>query len=314
MNTLSLPAPNALLPSLSPAAQAVCQRHHVRVVGQGTQTLLFCNGFNCNQQVWNYLTPNLATRYRLVLYDQIGTGQADLAAYDPQKYATVQGYVQDLLDICQALDLEQVVVIGHSLGATIALLAAIQAPHYFAKVILVAASPCYLNEPGYYGGFEKADMLAMIAEMDKNYRNWANLFAQMMMGSEANASLGHELAGYFCESDPTVARQAIRFTFFDDHRAALPQAQLPVLLVQSADDVAVPSEVNDYWLAHLPQAQLVTLATTGHCPHMSAPREMLAAMQHFLQAPAPSAEKQTVPSWPAVAEERSTARLPLASY
>lgn len=282
MTLLSHPAPNALPPSLSAAAQAVCQRHHVRVIGQGTQTLLFCNGFNCNQQVWNYLLPTLATRYRLVLYDQIGTGRADLSAYDPQKYATVQGYVQDLLDICQALGLQQVVVVGHSLGATIALLAAIRAPRYFAKAILVAASPCYLNEPGYYGGFERADLLALVAEMDKDYRTWANLFALLMMGSEAHTSLGHELAGYFCESDATVARQAINFTFFDDHRAALPQAQLPILLVQSADDVAVPAEVNDYWLAHLPQAELVTLSTTGHCPHMSAPREVLAAMREFI--------------------------------
>ncbi|MGI4834221.1 MAG: alpha/beta fold hydrolase [Janthinobacterium lividum] len=280
MNPAFPSSPDSLL--RSPAAQAACKRNNVRVVGQGPQTLLFCNGFNCNQQVWNYLTPKLATHYRLVLYDQIGTGQADPAAYDPQKYATVQGLVQDLLEICEALDLQQVVVVGHSLGTTVALLAAIQAPRYFAKAILLAASPCYLNEMGYYGGFERADLLALIGEMDINYRNWANLFAILMMGSESHTSLGHELAGYFCESDSTIAKQVVRFTFFDDHRAALPQARLPILLLQSAEDVAVPSEVNTYWLAHLPQATLVLLATSGHCPHMSAPREVLAAMQQFL--------------------------------
>jgi len=282
MNLLSSPAPNALPSSLSLAARAVCKRHHVRVIGQGPQTLLFCNGFNCNQQVWNYLTPKLATRYRLVLYDQIGTGQADSSAYDPQKYATIQGLVQDLLDICEALDLQQVVVVGHSLGATVALLAAIQAPRYFAKAILLAASPCYVNEPGYYGGFEHNDLLDLIGEMDINYRNWANLFAMLMMGSDAHTSLGYELASYFCESNSAIARQVVRFTFFDDHRPVLPQAQLPILLLQSAEDVAVPSEVNAYWLKHLPQATLVLLATSGHCPHMSAPREVLTAMQQFL--------------------------------
>jgi sigma-B regulation protein RsbQ len=270
------------LPPLSPAAQAVCKRYNVRVVGQGTQTLLFCNGFNCNQQVWNYLTPKLATHYRLVLYDQVGTGQADPAAYDPLKHGTMQGFVQDMLDICQVLGLEQVVVVGHSMGAMVALLAAIQAPHYFAKAILLAASPYHLNEPGYYGGFERADLLALIKEMDSNYRNWASLFAILMMGSESHTSLGHELAGYFCESNSTVARQVVYLTFFDDHRAALPQAHLPILLLQSAEDIAVPQEVNEYWLAHLPQAQLVLLPTSGHCPHMSAPREVLAAMQQFI--------------------------------
>lgn len=282
--------PSSEVPALSPAAQVVCGRHNVRIVGHGSQTLLFCNGFNCNQQVWNYLLPMLATRYRLVLYDQIGTGRADAAAYSPDKYATVQGYVDDLLLICQALDLHNVIVVGHSLGATVALLGTIQAPQYFTKAVLLAASPCYLNLPGYYGGFERADVLVMLQEMDRSYRDWANMFATLLMGQGAVSSLGYELAGYFCEADSTIAKQVVRYTFFDDHRDILPQVQLPVLLVQVADDVAVPAEVNDYWLAHLPQAELVTLPTTGHCPHMSAPREVLAAMRGFIDKEAYTVE------------------------
>jgi len=195
----------------------------------------------------------------------------------------VQGYVQDLLGICRVLDLRDVIVVGHSLGATVALLAAIQAPEYFTKAVLLAATPCYLNLPGYYGGFEQADLLALLQEMDRSYRDWTNMFATLLMGQGTNSSLGYELAGYFCESDSTIAKQAVRFAFFDDHRGILPQVPLPVLLVQAADDVAVPTEVNDYWLAHLPQAELVMLPTTGHCPHMSAPREVLAVMRQFIE-------------------------------
>lgn len=282
MNTTAPSSAFSLPAERVSTTQAICERHNVRIIGQGQQTLLFCNGFNCNQQVWNYIIPKLAIRYRLVLYDQVGTGQADITAYDSRRHSSIQGYVQDMLDICQSLDLQNVIVVGHSVGATIALLATIQAPQYFAKAVLLAASPCYLNEPGYYGGFEHTDLMALVQEMDKSYRNWASMFAILMMGQEAPTSLGHELAGYFCESDSTIAKQVVRFTFFDDHRAILPQVQLPVLLLQSAEDAAVPTEVNDYWLAYLPQAKLITLPTSGHCPHMSAPLEVLAAMQPFL--------------------------------
>ena len=269
--------------ALSPAAQAICARHNVHLLGQGSQTLLFCNGFNCNQQVWNYLLPTLATRYRLVLYDQIGTGSADAKAYRPDKYASIQGYVDDMLEICRALDLENVILVGHSLGVAVALLASIQAPQYFTKAVLLAASPCYLNMPGYYGGFERADLVALLQEMDRSYRDWAHMFATLLMGQGTSSPLGYELAEYFCESNSDIAKQTVRLAFFDDHRDILPQVQLPVLLVQAADDVAVPAEVNDYWMAHLPHAELVTLLTTGHCPHMSAPREVLAAMRQYIE-------------------------------
>jgi sigma-B regulation protein RsbQ len=262
--------------------EAVIKRFNVNIVGAGKPTLLFCNGFNCNQHIWNYLTPALAARHQLVLFDQMGTGNSDLSAYDADRYATLAGYAQDVVTICQALELREVVIIGHSVGAMIAMLAAIQAPQYFAKAVLIAATPCYLNEPGYYGGFERADMLDLLAEMRGNYESWANTFATLLIGQDQPASLGYELAGYFCQADPTIAREFAQMSFLADNRADVPHLQLPTLLLQCSDDVAVPAEVGDYLLAHLPQATLITLRATGHCPHLSAPFEVLAAMRGFI--------------------------------
>jgi sigma-B regulation protein RsbQ len=261
---------------------AVIKRFNVSIIGAGKPTLLFCNGFNCNQHIWNYLTPALAARHQLVLFDQMGTGNSDLRAYDSTKYASLAGYAQDVVDICQALELREVVIIGHSVGAMIALLAAVQAPQYFAKTVLIAATPHYLNEPGYYGGFERADMLDLLAEMRGNYESWANTFATLLIGQDQPASLGYELAGYFCQADPTIAREFAHMSFLADNRADVPHLQQPTLLLQCSDDVAVPAEVGNYLLAHLPQATLITLRATGHCPHLSAPMEVLAAMRDFI--------------------------------
>jgi sigma-B regulation protein RsbQ len=260
----------------------VLDRNHVHVAGAGTQTLLFCNGFGCSQHIWRYVSTSLSSRYRVVLFDHVGSGESELSAYDPQKYSALAGYAQDVVEICQALDLRHVVVVGHSVGATIAMLAAIQAPEYFAKVIMIGASPCYINKPDYYGGASQEDMNQLLDLMDVDYDSWANMFAGLLIGASRRPSLGEELAGYFCSTDSTIAKRFARIALLADNRAEIPQLQLPTLLLQCSDDAVVPSEVGEYLLAHLPHATLTNLQATGHCPHLSAPLEILSIIEPFL--------------------------------
>lgn len=269
----------------SPTVKALLECHNVRVLGTGSTTLLFCNGYNCTQDIWHYLVPALSAQYRLVLFDQVGINQAYWENYNPSKYGTLHGYAQDVVAICQALELRQVTLIGHSEGAMVALLAANKAPHHFARVVLMAATPCHLNLPGYYGGFEVADVLELLSTMSQGYQNWATTLAFMLMGEGQPAKLGHELATHFCLADPHIARRTIYSAFLSDHRADLQHLKLPTLLLQCADDVAIPAEVNTYMLAQLPNATLTLLPTTGHCPHLSVPLLVLAALRAFLAAP-----------------------------
>ncbi|RZJ94928.1 MAG: alpha/beta hydrolase [Hymenobacter sp.] len=266
----------------SPEAKAIMRRFNVHITGRGSTTLLFCNGYSCTQQVWHYLAPTLAAQYRLVFFDQVGTGQADPTLYDPQKYASLNGYAEDVVTICQALNLSQTIIVGHSEGAMVALLATIQAPQYFARALLLAFSPCHINRPGYYGGFDETDLRELLASAGNDYWHWATALAFMLMGEGQSAALGHELATHFCQADLTIAKQAAYATFLSDHRTDLARVSVPTHLIQCADDVAVPAEVNTYLLASLPQATLTLLSTTGHCPHLSVPLQVLAAMQALL--------------------------------
>lgn len=260
----------------------VLTRHSVRVLGHGKPPLVLCNGFGCTQGIWRYLTPALAVHHQVILFDYVGSGQSDLSAYDPQKYATLHGYAQDVVELCQALDLRGATLVGHSVGATIAMLAATVAPQHFTSVVLLAPSPYYLNEPDYYGGFERADMLQVLATMEADYAGWSLAFADLLLGPAHASSLGQELAHFFCETDSRFAKQFAHVALLSDHRADVAQLALPTLVVQCTDDVAGPPEVGAYLLRELPHAQLVTLATTGHCPHLSAPLQVLAALQAFL--------------------------------
>jgi sigma-B regulation protein RsbQ len=192
-----------------------------------------------------------------------------------------------MLDICRVLELEQAVLLGHSVGGIIALLAASQAPAYFAKVVLLTPSPCYLNKPGYYGGYEQAEIEQLLSLLQSDYQSWATLFVDLLLGPQAPADLVEEMQECLGSTASPITRQFARVTFLSDHRADVPGLTLPTLVVQCMEDFIAPAEVGGYLVAHLPNAQLVTLPTAGHCPYLSAPFATLAAMRPFLQqAPA----------------------------
>lgn len=261
---------------------AVRQRNNVQVVGTDKPVMLFSHGFGCDQTIWRFLTPILAVDYQLVLFDHVGAGLADPAAYDPQKYASLDGYAQDIVEICRALELREVVLVGHSVGATIAMLAAIQAPEHFSRLVLLAPSPCYLNEPDYAGGFDRANIEQLLASMDSDYGSWANMFAALLAGESNDPALGAELVNRFCSTDSVVAKQFARVAFLADNRADMAHLQTPSLLLQCAQDAVAPAEVGEFLVRQLPHATLVQLRTTGHCPHLSAPLETLDAMRTYL--------------------------------
>jgi sigma-B regulation protein RsbQ len=262
----------------------VMRRNHVQIVGHGKPPMLLCNGFGYTQRVWQTLVTALAQDHQVILFDHVGTGGSDVAAYDAAKYAHLAGYAQDLLDICRALELEQAVLLGHSVGAMIALLAASQAPAYFAKVVLLTPSPCYLNEPGYYGGYERAEIEQLLLLMQTDEQGWANLLVDLLLGPLATPELAAETHQCLSATASPRAQQFARVTFLSDHRADVPGLHLPTLVVQSQEDFIAPAQVGDYLVVHLPQGQLVNLPAAGHCPQLSAPLATLAVLRPFLQA------------------------------
>ena len=180
------------------------------------------------------------------------------------------------------MQLRDVVLVGHSAGAAIALLAASQAPEYITQTVLLNFSPHFLNEPGYYGGFEWAELQQVLAQMRINYVQWATTFATMLVGQHAAPALSHYLVACATQVDPALAAHVVELAFLGDFRPQLPQLRQPTLLLQCHEDPAVPEEVSAYLLAHIPHASLVTLATTGHSPHLTSPDEVAAAIRQFL--------------------------------
>ena len=258
------------------------RRNCVRVAGSGRQPILFSHGFGCDQNMWRYVAPRFEADYKVVLFDHVGAGGSDIASYDPRKYATLDGYAADVLEICEELELEDVIFVGHSVSAMIGVLAAGRQPQRFAALVLVGPSPRYLDDEGYHGGFSRADIDELLEALDSNYLGWSAAMAPAIMGHPDRSELGAELANSFCRTDPKIAGQFARVTFLSDNRADLRRVNLPTLVLQCADDIIAPSAVGEYVHASMAQSELVHLAATGHCPNLSAPVETVSAIKAFL--------------------------------
>lgn len=263
-------------------AVSVLARNHVNVRGAGTRPMLFAHGFGCDQNMWRFTTPAFEDDHRVVLFDYVGAGRSDLAAYDPERYGALGGYAQDVLDVAEALDLRDIVFVGHSVSGMIGVLAANRAPERFAHLVLVGPSPRYLNDDGYAGGFERSDIEELLDTMDKNYIGWAQHLAPAIMKNGDRPELAEELTESFCSTDPRIARRFAEVTFLSDNRADLAQVTVPSLILQCAEDLIAPESVGEYLHAHLPQSTLHRLRATGHCPHMSEPEETVAAIRAYL--------------------------------
>jgi sigma-B regulation protein RsbQ len=260
----------------------VVRRNNVRVFGNGTQPMMFAHGFGCDQNMWRLVTPAFENDFRIVLFDYVGAGRSDLSAYDSGRYSRLEGYAEDILEICRALSLEDVILIGHSVSSMIAALAAIADPDRFASVIMVGPSPRYINDTDYVGGFDKRDIEELLDTMERNYIGWANFLAPVLMQNADRPELTQELTESFCSTDPRVARRFAEVTFFSDNRDDLAKVPVPVLVMQCSEDLIAPTSVGEYVARNVPRADLRMLRATGHCPHMSHPEETAQVIREFL--------------------------------
>ena len=259
-------------------------RNNVRVVGDGPRNLVFAHGFGCDQNMWRLLAPHYASRYRIVLFDLVGSGMSDLAAYDAVKYGRLDGYADDLLEIVDEFSQGPVTFVGHSVGATIGALASVRFPSKFAAHVMIGPSPCYVNDGDYVGGFEKADIDSLLETLESNYLGWASTMAPAIMGAPGQPELGVELVNSFCRTDPDIAKQFARVTFLSDHRETMSRVQTPSLILQCSDDIIAPLTVGNYLHRTLPHSTLKIIDNVGHCPHLSAPHASTVAMDEFLES------------------------------
>lgn len=260
----------------------VLTRHAVRLSGRDHGTaMFFAHGFGCDQSMWRFVAPAFEASHRVVLFDHLGAGRSDLTAYGA-RHATLAGYAADVVELLDTLDLGPCVFVGHSVSSMIGVLAAADRPDLFERLVLVGPSPRYIDDEGYRGGFTAQEIDELLETMDDNYLGWSRFIAPVIMGTPDRPELGAELTNSFCRTDPEIARRFARTTFLSDNRADLGRVSTPSLVLQSRQDAIAPLEVGQYVHRSLADSELAVLDSVGHCPNLSAPDKVVAAMAEYL--------------------------------
>jgi len=256
--------------------------NNVRVRGAGHRTMIFAHGFGCDQNMWRFVAPAFEKDFMTVVFDHVGAGGSDLSAYDSAKYSTLSGYAKDVVEIGTELGLKDSVFVGHSVSSMIGVLAARQAPGMFGKLVLIGPSPRYIDDDGYVGGFSAQQIEELLRFLDSNHMGWSMQMAPMIMGNPDRPELGQELTNSFCSADPEIAKAFARVTFTSDNREDLAEVSLPTLVLQCSEDIIAPPEVGEFVARNIPNSRMIVLDATGHCPNLSAPEEVVAAMRPFV--------------------------------
>jgi sigma-B regulation protein RsbQ len=261
---------------------SILKRNNVSIIGDGEETILFAHGFGCDQNVWRHIVNALKSDYKIILFDYVGAGNSDLSAYNSEKYATLNGYAHDVLDVCKALDLKDIIFVGHSVSSMVGVRAALLQPELFSQLIFVTPSPSYINDGNYNGGMNKQDLEDLLDMMDNNYLGWSSSIAPLVMGNAERPELGEELTANFCSTNPSIAKEFARVTFLSDSRDDLNKLTVPSLTIQCQNDMLVPPSIGIYIQQHAANNTLTILNSTGHCPHLSAPQETVDAIKNYL--------------------------------
>ncbi|MGA8986679.1 alpha/beta fold hydrolase [Aeromicrobium sp.] len=261
-------------------------RHHVTRTGvPGAQSLVFAHGFGCDQHMWRHVAPAFEDKFDVILFDHVGAGASDLSAYDPERYANLSAYAEDVVELCLELDTRDTIFVGHSVSGMVGVLADIEQPGLFSGLVLVGPSACYIDHPedAYVGGFSAQDIEELLAVIDDNYLGWSSAMAPLIMANPERPELGQELTESFCRTDPDIARQFARVTFTSDNRSDLPQVTAPTLVLQCREDAIAPLDAGRLVHDSIPDSTFVLMDATGHIPHLSAPRETIAEVAAFLR-------------------------------
>jgi sigma-B regulation protein RsbQ len=261
---------------------SVLERNNVKISGAGERTMIFAHGFGCDQNMWRFVAPAFEQAFRVVLFDNVGAGGSDLSAYNPTKYATLHGYADDIVAIGQEIGAENAVFVGHSVSAMIGMLASLKAPSLFESLVMVGPSPRYINDGDYVGGFAADQIEELLEFLGDNLLGWSAAMAPAIMGNPDRAELGAELTNSFCRTDPAIAKAFARVTFTSDNRADLPSVTARTLILQCHQDIIAPDTVGTFVHDQIAGSELVRLEATGHCPNLSAPDEVIAAIRAFV--------------------------------
>lgn len=258
---------------------------NVKVLGSGNRIIVLAHGFGSDQSVWQYILPYLVANYKVIVFDMVFSGNVDPKNFDFDRYTSLSAYATDLLAILDELQVQKCSYVGHSVSGMVGCLASIKRPELFERLILLCASPRYLNDESYHGGFERGEVDRLYFAMKSDYAAWVLGFAPLAVGADEPSAV-KEFSRTMMNMRPEIAFAVARTIFESDMRSILCDVKTPVSIIQTAKDIAVPMAVSHYMQESLGgnMNSVDILDADGHLPQLTSPALLLQAFKQILES------------------------------
>jgi pimeloyl-ACP methyl ester carboxylesterase len=227
--------------------------------GSGSPALVFIHGWMCNQSFWLPQTAHFASTNTVVTIDLPGHGRSGM---DREGWP-LMAFGDDVRRVIEDLDLDRVILIGHSMGAPVALETARLIPE---RVIGVVAVDSLKNVEWQFDAEQKKEFME---SWERNYGATCASFVSNMFPRSADPELVKRVHRDMCGAPAAIALTIMRQFLDYDGAAALAAVDVPVRCINSA---ASPTSVETNRAYHA-DFDAVELEGVGHFLMMERPDE-----------------------------------------
>ncbi|MGW8481704.1 alpha/beta fold hydrolase [Microbacterium sp. NPDC055903] len=254
------------------SAEEILRRNAVTLLGDPeAPAIVFAHGYGTEQSTWRPIAERFAQEHRVVLFDYVGSGKSDLAAYDEQRYDSLEGYADDLIEVMDAAGVRDALIVAHSVSGMISALASIRRPDLIRRILMLCPSARYVDDEGYIGGFSREDVLGLIGSIEANQPSWAASLAPAVTARDDLPEVVGRVRDLFAATPQRVATHFARVVFLSDVRHRLAEIRTPVRILQSSGDIICPSHIGAYLRDRIAGSELVELEASGHFVHLTEP-------------------------------------------
>lgn len=241
--------------------------------------VIFLHGWLMSQKVWHFQLP-LTAEFRIITLDLRGHGESAASGFS---YADCLSDMTELLDYLQ---IQTAVVVGWSMGAQLALKAALLLKERLSGLLLVAGTPRFCSSTGYSYGLPPSEARGMAIRLKRDYQGAAGGFFKGMFTAAETASI--ELKNIAAKTvgqlpPQEIALAALQALTDTDLRRQLAEIFLPAMLVHGAEDNICLPGASLYMSQQLPLATLEIIGSSGHAPFLSAPERFNATVTGFIR-------------------------------
>ncbi|KAF3441943.1 hypothetical protein FNV43_RR15859 [Rhamnella rubrinervis] len=256
---------------------------NAKIIGSGSETIVLAHGFGGDQSIWDKIIPGLAEHFRVLVFDWLFSGAVkDQSLYDPDKYSSYDAFASDLIALVDEFNLKSFIFIGHSMSGMIGCIASVKRPELFKSLILLVASPKYMNTDDYEGGFDKSALEDIISNVESNFKNWATHFASLVVDTDDPVSV-NKFVECLHRMRPEVALPLAKTVFYCDEREILDKVVTPCTIIQTTSDLVVPNSVAFYMHDKIKGKSTVEIIkANGHFPQLTAHLQLLDVLRVVL--------------------------------